>query len=225
MKQLYRKATELDVPLWVHPRVLRCIQIMLVNHVQYFRCWQTLSWLMDSSAAMVRIVFSRRIWSAIQTSSLLFTIMERWSRYLRKSDANTDGIISSKIPAKNSDIHSAPYIDHFKKFYCDTQHKVMPHYYCRWPMNFLIKTACCLDQMPQWRRVTEKSSPWKPKGVLNRWIFQRQNARISLAEIFSNFSNALKTSSSLLCLTISKFENLLGWWGNSFFLQQLLPTA
>jgi hypothetical protein len=28
-----------------------------------------------------------------------------------------------------------------------------------------------------------------------------------------------------LCLTISKFENLLGWWGNSFFLQQLLPTA
>ncbi|MCP4690976.1 MAG: amidohydrolase family protein, partial [Desulfobacterales bacterium] len=57
-EKLYAKAVELDAPLWVHPSRPPFYPDYVGEKISKFQVWQGLSWLLDSSAAMVRLVFT-----------------------------------------------------------------------------------------------------------------------------------------------------------------------
>lgn len=55
---LYQKAVELDIPIWIHPSTPPSFPNYTRKSHSKYQIWQTLTWLYDTSAAMVRIVFS-----------------------------------------------------------------------------------------------------------------------------------------------------------------------
>ncbi len=116
---LYQKAVELDVPLWMHPSRPPIYPDYVGEPVSKFQIWQTLSWLMDSSAAMVRLVmgglFERLPDVKIiihHHGALIPLFAERMQYGWEYFEQNTG------VPQDTPIDH--PYIEHFKKFYCDT---------------------------------------------------------------------------------------------------------
>ena len=55
---LYQKAVELDVSLWIHPSRPPLYPDYVGEDISQYQVWQTLSWLLESSTAMVRLVFN-----------------------------------------------------------------------------------------------------------------------------------------------------------------------
>ena len=116
---LYQMAVDMDVPLWLHPSRPPTYPDYEDEAVSRYQIWQSLSWLQDSSAAMVRIVFSG-VFDRYPDLKLIIhhhgalipLFAERMQYGWEYFEQNT----GKKQP---TDI-SAPYIDHFKKFYCDT---------------------------------------------------------------------------------------------------------
>ncbi len=58
-ERLHAKAVELDAPLWVHPSRPPFYPDCVGEKISKFQVRQGLSWLLDSSAAMVRLVFTK----------------------------------------------------------------------------------------------------------------------------------------------------------------------
>ncbi len=116
---LYQKAAELDVPLWVHPSRPPVYPDYVGEKMSEYQIWQTLSWLMDSSAAMVRLVFNGvyerypNLKLIIHHHGALIPLFAQRMQYGWDYFEQNNKI-------KQSTTISAPYIDHFKKFYCDT---------------------------------------------------------------------------------------------------------
>jgi predicted TIM-barrel fold metal-dependent hydrolase len=114
---LYQAIVELDAMLWLHPS-----RPPLPDYVDEttskYQLWQQIGWPYDTTAAMYRIVFSG--------------VFERYPgiRIITHHHGGivpyyAGGMIGSWAGSKEegvelSDKISRPYIDHFKKFYCDT---------------------------------------------------------------------------------------------------------
>ena len=116
---LYKKAVELDVPLWIHPSRPAIYPDYVGEKMSEYQIWQTLSWLMDSSAAMVRLVFNGvyerypNLKLIIHHHGALIPLFAQRMQYgWDYFEQNNKITQSTTIPA--------PYIDHFKNFYCDT---------------------------------------------------------------------------------------------------------
>ena len=116
---LYKKAVELDVPLWMHPSRPPVYSDYVDEKVSKFQVWQTLSWLQDSSAAMVRMVFAGvfdrhpKLKVIIHHHGALIPLFAQRMQYGWDYFEQNTG---QKQPTQIS----APYIEHFRKFYCDT---------------------------------------------------------------------------------------------------------
>lgn len=116
---LYQKAVELDVPLWIHPSRPAIYPDYVNEKMSEYQIWQTLSWLMDSSAAMVRLVFHGvyerypNLKLIIHHHGALIPLFAQRMQYGWDYFEQNNKI-------KQSTTISAPYIDHFKNFYCDT---------------------------------------------------------------------------------------------------------
>jgi predicted TIM-barrel fold metal-dependent hydrolase len=118
-EQLYRRAEEMDVPLWVHPSRPAIYPDYVGEPISQYQVWQTLSWLLDSSTAMVRLVFSGvfdrypNLKLIIHHHGALIPLFaERMQYGWDYFEQNT----GQKQPTSIE----PPYIEHFKKFYCDT---------------------------------------------------------------------------------------------------------
>jgi len=120
---LFKKAVELDVPLWIHPCRPPEYPDYVGEKISQYQVWQTLSWLLDSSTAMVRIVFNGvyerhpNLKLIIHHHGALVPMFAKrmqygWDYFEQNTEQNT----GKKQPTPIS----RPYIDHFKKFYCDT---------------------------------------------------------------------------------------------------------
>lgn len=116
---LYKKAVELDVPLWMHPSRPPIYADYVDEKVSKYQVWQTLSWLQDSSTAMVRMVFAGvfdrypELKVIIHHHGALVPLFAQRMQYgWDYFEQNTGRKQPTRI--------SAPYIEHFKNFYCDT---------------------------------------------------------------------------------------------------------
>ncbi len=118
-EQLYRKAAELDVPLWIHPSRPPIYPDYVGEAVSKFQIWQTLSWLMDSSAAMVRIVFAG-VYERYPHLKLIIHHHGALVPLFAERMQNGWDYFEQNTGKKQPTSLSSPYIDHFKKFYCDT---------------------------------------------------------------------------------------------------------
>jgi predicted TIM-barrel fold metal-dependent hydrolase len=116
---LYAEASRLDVPLWIHPSRPPLYPDYLDEKDSKYQVWQTLSWLQDSSVAMVRIVFAGvfdrhpKLKLIIHHHGALVPLFAQRMQYGWDYFEQNTG-------AKQPTEISRPYIEHFKKFYCDT---------------------------------------------------------------------------------------------------------
>jgi predicted TIM-barrel fold metal-dependent hydrolase len=116
---LYAEASRLDVPLWVHPSRPPFFPDYVDEKESRFQLWQTLSWLQDSSAAMVRIVFAGvfdrhpNLKLIIHHHGALVPLFAQRMQYGWDYFEQNTGVKQPTTIAR-------PYIEHFKKFYCDT---------------------------------------------------------------------------------------------------------
>lgn len=116
---LYAEAARLDVPLWIHPSRPPFYPDYTDETDSKFQIWQALSWLQDSSTAMVRIVFAGvyerhpALKLVVHHHGALIPLFAQRMQYGWDYFEQNTGI-------KQATPISRPYIEHFRKFYCDT---------------------------------------------------------------------------------------------------------
>ncbi len=118
--QLYSKAVELNVPLWIHPSrpPIYPDYTSDVPPFSKYYLWLLLDWLLDSSVAMARIVFAN-VFGLYPDLKLIIhhkgALVPLFQNRLTYDLYNEIGL-STGIPPTIS----KPYLDHFRKFYVDT---------------------------------------------------------------------------------------------------------
>jgi len=116
---LYRRAAELNATLWIHPSRPALYPDYVGEKMSQFQVWQGLSWLLDSSTAMVRLVFNGLfdrypgIKIVIHHHGALIPLFAQRLQYGWDYFEQNTGV------RQPTAIHR-PYIEHFKKFYIDT---------------------------------------------------------------------------------------------------------
>ena len=115
---LFEALVELDVTLWLHPSRPPTLPDYSDETASRFLEWQTIGWLHDTTSAMYRIVFS----GVFDRYPSIRIVTHHHGAFVptcaRRLDASwaifedAGMVLQTKI--------SRPYIDHFKKFYCDT---------------------------------------------------------------------------------------------------------
>jgi uncharacterized protein len=115
--QLYKKAAELNVPLWIHPARSAQFADYAGETASKHNLWITLGWPMDSSTAMVRIALS----GIFDTLPNLKLIIHHRGALIPEWSGRIVGILEryEKLGMPGPNI-TKPYMKHFKKFYCDT---------------------------------------------------------------------------------------------------------
>lgn len=116
---LYKMATEMDVPLWLHPSRPPTYADYKDEKISKYQVWQSLSWLHDSSAAMVRIVFGEVFHRYPEIKLIIHHHGAMIPLFARRMQYGWDYFEQSTGKKQPTSI-SEPYIEHFKKFYCDT---------------------------------------------------------------------------------------------------------
>lgn len=116
---LYQKAVELDVPLWIHPSRPPDYPDYVGEKISRYQVWQTLSWLLDSSTAMIRLVFSGVYERYPELKLIIHHHGALIPLFAKRMQYGWD-YFEQNTGKKQPTTISRPYIDHFKKFYCDT---------------------------------------------------------------------------------------------------------
>jgi len=114
---LYRAIVELDTMLWLHPSRPPLPDYADEKASQYQE-WQQIGWPHDTTSAMYRIVFS----SVFARHPDIRIITHHHGGFVPYYAPRLIGSwrASEEDGIQLSDKVSRPYIDHFKKFYCDT---------------------------------------------------------------------------------------------------------
>jgi predicted TIM-barrel fold metal-dependent hydrolase len=114
---LYRAIVDLDAMLWLHPS-----RPPLADYADetasLYQVWQQMGWPYDTTAAMYRIVFS----GVFERHPSIRIITHHHGGFVPYYQGGMRGswAASEEEGRKVSDKVSRPYIDHFRKFYCDT---------------------------------------------------------------------------------------------------------
>jgi predicted TIM-barrel fold metal-dependent hydrolase len=114
---LYRAIVDLDVMLWLHPS-RPPLADYTDEKTSLYQVWQQMGWPYDTTAAMYRIVFS----GVFERHPSLRIITHHHGGFVPYYQGGMRGswAASEEEGTQLSDKVSRPYIDHFKKFYCDT---------------------------------------------------------------------------------------------------------
>jgi len=114
---LYATIVELDVMLWLHPS-RPPLPDYLDEKASRYQMWQQMGWPYDTTSAMYRIVFS----GVFERYPGIRIITHHHGGFVPYYAGGMTGswAASAEEGAQLSDKISRPYIDHFKKFYCDT---------------------------------------------------------------------------------------------------------
>ncbi len=119
LEALYAEAARRDVPLWIHPSRPPSVADYLDEPESRYQIWQTLSWLQDSSAAMVRIVFAGVF---LRHPGLKLVIHHHGALvplFAQRMQYGWDYFEQNTGMRQPTPIRP-PYIEHFRNFYCDT---------------------------------------------------------------------------------------------------------
>jgi predicted TIM-barrel fold metal-dependent hydrolase len=114
---LYRAIVDLDVTLWLHPS-RPPLADYTDEKTSLYQVWQQMGWPYDTTAAMYRIVFS----GVFERHPSIRIITHHHGGFVPYYQGGMRGswAASEEEGTQLSDKVSRPYIDHFKKFYCDT---------------------------------------------------------------------------------------------------------
>jgi len=114
---LYATIVELDVMLWLHP-TRPPLPDYLDEKASRYQMWQQMGWPYDTTSAMYRIVFS----GVFERYPGIRIITHHHGGFVPYYAGGMTGswAASEEEGTQLSDKISRPYIDHFKKFYCDT---------------------------------------------------------------------------------------------------------
>lgn len=134
-EHLYRRAQELDVPLWIHPSRPPIYPDYVGEPVSQYQVWQTLSWLLDSSTAMVRIVFSGVFDRYPNLKLIIHHHGALIPSYADRMQYGWDYFEQNTGQQQPTSI-SRPYINHFRKFYCDTATQGYSPYMIQMALDF-----------------------------------------------------------------------------------------
>lgn len=118
--KLFAKANELDVPLWIHPaRSSNLPDYLDEENKSQYQYFQAFGWLADSTLAMHRIVFS----GVFERYPNLHIIIHHYGAmipfFVKRVDIGIEFFEANAGIKYNTPI-SAPYSEHYKKFYIDT---------------------------------------------------------------------------------------------------------
>jgi len=116
---LYKMAAEMDVPLWLHPSRPPTYPDYVDEEMSKYQVWQALSWLEDSSAAMVRIVFAGIFDRYPELKLIIHHHGALVPLFAERMQYGWD-YFEQNTGRKQPTSISAPYVEHFKNFYCDT---------------------------------------------------------------------------------------------------------
>lgn len=118
--KLFAKASELDVPIWIHPARSSSLPDYLNEETgskyQYF---QAFGWLSDSTLAMHRIVFSGVFDRYPNLRIIIHHHGAMVPYFAGRVDIGVEFFEANAGVNYNTPI-SAPYLEHYKKFYVDT---------------------------------------------------------------------------------------------------------
>jgi predicted TIM-barrel fold metal-dependent hydrolase len=114
---LYRAIVDLDVMLWLHPS-RPPVADYTDEKTSLYQVWQQMGWPYDTTAAMYRIVFS----GVFERHPSLRIITHHHGGFVPYYQGGMRGswAASEEEGTQLSDKVARPYIDHFRKFYCDT---------------------------------------------------------------------------------------------------------
>jgi len=114
---LYRAIVDLDVMLWLHPSRPPLADYADENTSMY-QIWQQMGWPYDTTAAMYRIVFS----GVFERHPSIRIITHHHGGFVPYYQGGMRGswAASAEEGRQVSDKVARPYMDYFKKFYCDT---------------------------------------------------------------------------------------------------------
>ncbi len=114
---LYRAIVDLDVMLWLHPS-RPPVADYADEKTSLYQVWQQMGWPYDTTAAMYRIVFS----GVFERHPSIRIITHHHGGFVPYYQGGMRGswAASEEEGSQLSDKVSRPYIDHFRKFYCDT---------------------------------------------------------------------------------------------------------
>jgi predicted TIM-barrel fold metal-dependent hydrolase len=114
---LYRTIVELDSMLWLHPS-RPPLADYADEKTSMYQEWQQIGWPHDTTSAMYRIVFS----GVFERYPTLRIITHHHGGFIPYYAPRLIGswLASEEDGKPVSDKVSRPYVDHFKKFYCDT---------------------------------------------------------------------------------------------------------
>jgi predicted TIM-barrel fold metal-dependent hydrolase len=117
LEPLYRAIVDLDVMLWLHPSRPPFADYA-DEQTSLYQVWQQMGWPYDTTAAMYRIVFS----GVFERHPTIRIITHHHGGFVPYYQGGMRGswAASEEEGRDLSDKVSRPYIDHFKKFYCDT---------------------------------------------------------------------------------------------------------
>lgn len=116
---LYRKSAELDVPIWIHPWRPPTYPDYIDETESKYQVWQGLGWVLDSSTAMVRLVFNGVFERYPNLKLIIHHNGALIPLFAKRMEAGYD--LYEKIGGVIYDTPiSKPYLNHFKNFYCDT---------------------------------------------------------------------------------------------------------
>lgn len=117
-EHLYRALVELDATLWLHPSRSPLNPDYADEKLSQFYEWQLVGWPYDTTSAMFRIVFSG-VFDRYPTIRIVTHHHGAFIPLLAPRLSNNWPVLERvglPMPTKIS----KPYIDHFRKFYCDT---------------------------------------------------------------------------------------------------------
>ena len=114
---LYRAIVDLDVMLWLHPS-RPPLADYADEKTSLYQVWQQMGWPYDTTAAMYRIVFS----GVFERHPSIRIITHHHGGFVPYYQGGMRGswAASEEEGTQLSDKVARPYIDHFRKFYCDT---------------------------------------------------------------------------------------------------------
>jgi predicted TIM-barrel fold metal-dependent hydrolase len=116
---LYARAEALDAALWVHPSRPPIYPDYVGEKMSQFQVWQGLSWLLDSSTAMVRLVFDGLFDKHPDIKIIIHHHGALIPLFAQRMQYGWDFFEQNTGRRQPTQI-SRPYIDHFKNFYVDT---------------------------------------------------------------------------------------------------------
>ncbi|HEY2137684.1 MAG TPA: amidohydrolase family protein [Xanthobacteraceae bacterium] len=114
---LYRTIVELDTMLWLHPS-RPPLPDFADEKASRYQVWQQMGWPYDTTSAMYRIVFS----GVFERYPGIRIITHHHGGFVPYYAGGMTGSwgAGEEEGTQVSDAVARPYIDHFKKFYCDT---------------------------------------------------------------------------------------------------------